>query len=194
MFKKYPPVLHILIVGKQGSYKDITAVRMCYKGLVDEKKKIFANQNLSFDHTRINTFEDLITLKGDNWNPSMLYFHDLGRVFNSRDYKKSDSRYGNERRDLVNNLRKTGVQLIGTCHREMEVDIDIRMIIDFFVYPKYRNINDKNNMEDDVVVCKWYDVPDHKDTDSKPVMTTYFTKPHRYAEMYNTLEKVKSLL
>jgi len=194
MFKKYPPVLHVLIVGKQGKYKDITAVRMCSKGQDEEKKKIFSNQDLSFPHNRINTFDDLLNIEGDNWNPSILYFHDLGRIFNSRDYKKSDTSKGNFRRDLVNNLRKSGVQLIGTCHREMEVDIDIRMIIDYFVYPKFRNIANKENMEDDIVICRWYDTPDHQDKEVKPVFTTYFAHPERYAVMYNTLEKVKSII
>jgi len=193
MFKKYPPVLHVLIVGKQGRYKDVSAVRMCCKGFEGEGKKVFANQALSFNHTRVSTFKDLCEIQGDNWNPSLLYFHDVGRIFNSRDYKKSDGPRGNIRRDLVNNLRKSGVQLIGTCHREMEVDIDIRMIIDYFVYPKFRNKGDADNMEDDIIILKWYDFPDHEKED-KPLFTTYYSHPERYAVMYNTLEKVKSIV
>lgn len=194
MFKKYPKCEHILLVGGQGKYKDVTAVKWCFEGFT-EGRKIFSNLILGFDHELVKTYDDLLVIHGDNWFPSYLLFHDVGRVFNARDWNKKDVEQVivDARRDCVNNLRKRGVSLIGTCHDEHEVDVDIRRILDWFVYCDFVNRGDPDNMEDDVVVLKWFSEP--KEVINRKVKKKeVYENPQNYVRYYNTLEEANRLV
>lgn len=188
MFKKYPLIEHMLIVGKPGTYKDITAVRLCHEGYVFGKK-IFSNLHLDFESKYIDKYDQFINLKGDNWNPSIAYIHDVGVLFHCREFKIGGQDKIDSRKGFVNNYRKRGIQIIGTLHREGEVDIEIRKIIDWFVYPYVVNTGDPNNMEDDIVVLEYYDTPDMKENGEKPIYRTFYDQPQRYAKMFDTLEE-----
>jgi len=186
--KAFPEINHCLYVGLPGSYKDICCVRVCHEGFL-EGKKIFSNQSLTFESKQILKVKDMVGLKGDNWNPSIFYIHDIGNVFSSHDY--SDKTKKAENRSIaLNNYRKRGIQILGSCHRENEVHIDIRVgAISYFIYPSCVKPGNTDIMEDMIIVLEWYDKPDHDSDLDKPIFKEYFLDPSRYARMYNTLEE-----
>lgn len=193
IFKKYPPVRHLLIIGKPGTYKDVSAVRFCHEAVMSNKN-VYSNLELNMPSTKINSVKDFMGLRDDPKNPGVCYFHDIGALFHSRDFKKSGNK-SDARKCLVNNYRKRGMQIIGTLHRENEIDIEIRLIMDFFVYPTVKNIGDPENMEDDIIVLNWYTNPDSKNKNERPNketpdFRTFYDHPERYAKMFNTLEEV----
>ena len=193
MFRKYPPVEHILFIGKPGSYKDVSAVRYCFKGFKNDKKLVFSNLHLFFSCKYIEDLVGFKDIRGDNWNPSMVYIHDIGALFHSREFWKREGNSVDARKLFVNSYRKRGLQIIGTLHREGEIDIEIRRIVDYFVYPVIKNVGDPNNMEDDIVVLYWYNTPIENDDGSRPLkekpdFKTFYMNPERYAVLYNTLE------
>lgn len=187
MFQKYPTINPTLVVGQPGNYKDITCVKFCYDGS-KEKKKIMSNIRLKFSDHLIKT-SDIPDLYGDNLNPSILYLHDIGLIFHSRDWKDITTKQ--ERKTIVGNFRKRGIELLGSLHREMELEIEIRMMCVYFIYPEFYNIGDPKNMEDDIVVLRIFDKPDMFEKGEKPINRFCFDRPDRYARMYNTLEEVK---
>jgi hypothetical protein len=139
-------------------------------------------------HTLVKSVDEYVELRDEPMNPGMCYVHDIGTLFHSRDFKKKGTSV-DARKHMVNNYRKRGLQIIGTLHRENEIDIEIRLIVDFFVYPKVYNVGDPENMEDDVVVLRWYDKPEMYDQGEKPRFKTYYDHPERYARLFDTLEE-----
>ena len=192
MFRKYPVINHILIVGKPGTYKDVTAVKFCFDRQISKDAMIYSNLNLVMKHKVISNIDDIINLHGDNWNPSTFYYHDIGNLFHSRNFKAKGN-IVDARKSLVNNYRKRGINIIGTLHRENEIDIEIRRIMDVFVYPYVVNNGDADNMEDDIVVLRWYNKPDQYEDGIKPYCISYYDHPERYAVLYDTLQEAETL-
>lgn len=191
MFRKYPKIEHILIIGKPGTYKDITAVKFCQDSFIFDGSSIYSNLTLGFKHILVSKYKDLEDLKGDNWKPGIVFLHDIGFYFHSRDFKNRNLEQIDARKSLINNYRKRGLQILGTLHREKEIDIEIRLIIDWFIYPSVFNVGDENNMEDDIILLEWFDEPDAYEDGKKPKIKTFYDKPDRYARLFNTLEEVK---
>ena len=78
---------------------------------------------------------------------------------------------------------------MGTVHRESEIDIDIRRMIQYFIYPEV--IRDGSGLTENYVVrFDVYDEPlDDRGADAEPVGEYSYTRPDLYMSLYDTLEE-----
>lgn len=146
MIKKFLP--HVIGVGKQGTGKDVLLVSDIKKMITEGKsifehfysmdgyyyyenrpKRVYSNMSLKMDYIPLKTVKDVETA-----SDGILYISDLDLWFNSRGFlTKKDNP---ELLRLVNDMRKRGLQLRGSCHRVNSIDVKLRTLIHFWFEPK----------------------------------------------------------
>lgn len=181
-FRKNDDIKHIIIFGKQGKGKDLFAVSYLADHI--NKRKVYSNSPLKFPYYGVHSIRD-IELARDGY----LYLHDMDLIFNSRDFilkRNQDKQEG--LLEIVNNMRKHGLSLIGTCHRQKSIDVKVRSLINYWIQTDLVLIGDDDtNMYDYVIK---FDVWDEY---GNFIYSGTVSNLPKYAVMYDTDDCVKPL-
>ncbi len=180
-YQKAIPIKHTLVFGKQGSGKDLLIVGWLYRAQL-EGKVIYSNSPLEFPHKSIDSVSDV-----EEARDGILYLHDMDLIFNSRDFKNnSDSKNG--LLELVNNMRKHGLSLYGSCHRPKSIDVKVRTLVNYWINPRMVRVgDDPSNLWHYNII---YDVFDEFGLFSHSAVAKDLPV---YAGLYNTYDCVKAL-
>lgn len=145
---------HVLFFNKQRTFKDFVLVKDIFDH-VRKKESIFDNwfkmeyceyyerdirnvyANCWLDSSYFPSgvkFEVVDSVEQvDGLRDGILYLHDIEMIFNSRG-KLSDKDMI-QLLKIVNNAGKHRVQIRGSCHRDMSVDVKLRSLINLWVKP-----------------------------------------------------------
>lgn len=182
--RKYDRIEHRMVYGKQGCGKDLLIVAWLYWLVKETQKTIYSNSPLSFTYKPIRTVKDI-----EDARNGVLYLHDMDLLFNSRDFilKRNQSKQ-ESLLELVNNMRKHGLQLIGSCHRPRNIDVKLRTLISYWINPRLVRVGpDDTNLWHYVI---YYDVMDEY---GKYLYSAKMGDLPVYADKYDTYDCVKAL-
>jgi len=191
---------HVLFTGKQRTCKDIIIVKDIFSHVRDgvslfdiwfqiehldlyERKirNVFSNCWLDDSYFPSDVNFEVVSDVGmiDDLRDGILYLTDVEMLFNSR------GRFSDKDMvallEIVNNAGKHRVQIRGSCHRDMSVDVKLRSLINLWVSPiPYHGDNTLNSY---TVACEIYD------SDLKKIGFDVVDGLHRVAPLYNTNEE-----
>jgi hypothetical protein len=183
-FKKLEPIKHVVILGKQGTGKDLLANKFVWDEY-NKGKTIYANQELyNINYKKIESVNDI-----DNAFNGILYLHDIDLIFNSRDFMLGNKNTEAGLLEIVNNLRKQKLELIATCHRPKSIDVKVRTLINYWIIPELiLEGKDENNFYDYIIKYKIYD--EYQDY----IGMHFIGNLPFYCKNYDTNARVKQLI
>jgi hypothetical protein len=147
-------------------------------------KHVFSNVWL--DERYFPSFEKIESIEQvDSLRDGILYLSDIERLFNSRG--SLTDKQMNELIDIVDNAGKHQIQVRGSSHRSMSVDVKIRTIVNLWVEPEPYPVGDYGKLENYVVCLRVYDGEMHK------LGRFAVDELNRYANLYNTNEESRRL-
>lgn len=118
----------------------------------------------------------------------IMYFNDMEKWFNSRgmDITKPSP----ECIDIVNNTRKAGLLMKGSCHRFMSVDVKIRELFQIICVPRLYLIPDSDYSK----VRNWLILVTFFDCYGNELLTIPIEDLWKYCGLYDTFEKALPLI